>query len=231
MAKKRKSQGQGGKSTKEAKKRSRAKSKKHALRSATYAVKKLIDSALAEGQPQNAVDPEAQQRRKKKSIRRAAAATARLVEAAVAEDVEGRRRRSHETNQMEDESDSDESDEAQDAAAAFLPLTQSSPTLSSLMHRARVLGSRGCAGSHLEAHLSAPRGGQGAARRAAVALPHQLRQAAGGAQPPPGARRRGRVRLRLTWRLPTRWRLRLRQPRMARRHRPERSLRSWLAGS
>ena len=68
MAKKRKSQGQGGKSTKEAKKRSRAKSK-HALRSATYAVKKLIDSALAEGQPQNAVDPEAQQRRKKKSIR------------------------------------------------------------------------------------------------------------------------------------------------------------------
>ena len=93
MAKKRKSQGQGGKSTKEAKKRSRAKSKKHALRSATYAVKKLIDSALAEGQPQNAVDPEAQQRRKKKSIRRAAAATARLVEAAVAEDVEGRRRR------------------------------------------------------------------------------------------------------------------------------------------
>ena len=121
MAKKRKSQGQGGKSTKEAKKRSRAKSKKHALRSATYAVKKLIDSALAEGQPQNAVDPEAQQRRKKKSIRRAAAATARLVEAAVAEDVEGRRRRSHETNQMEDESDSDESDEAQDAAAALAP--------------------------------------------------------------------------------------------------------------
>ena len=55
MAKKRKSQGQGGKSTKEAKKRSRAKSKKHALRSATYAVKKLIDSALAEGQPH--VDP------------------------------------------------------------------------------------------------------------------------------------------------------------------------------
>ena len=121
MAKKRKSQGQGGKSTKEAKKRSRAKSKKHALRSATYAVKKLIDSALAEGQPQNAVDPEAQQRRKKKSIRRAAAATARLVEAAVAEDVEGVRRRSHETNQMEDESDSDESDEAQDAAAALAP--------------------------------------------------------------------------------------------------------------
>ena len=34
MAKKRKSQGQGGKSTKEAKKRSRAKSKKHALRAA-----------------------------------------------------------------------------------------------------------------------------------------------------------------------------------------------------
>ena len=121
MAKKRKSQGQGGKSTKEAKKRSRAKSKKHALRSATYAVKKLIDSALAEGQPQNAVDPEAQQRRKKKSIRRAAAATARLVEAAVAEDVEGRRRRSHETNMNEDESDSDSDGEAQDAAAALAP--------------------------------------------------------------------------------------------------------------
>ena len=91
MAKKRKSQGQGGKSTKEAKKRSRAKSKKHALRSATYAVKKLIDSALAEGQPQNAVDPEAQQRRKKKSDQEGGRRGARLVEAAVAEDVEGRR--------------------------------------------------------------------------------------------------------------------------------------------
>ena len=39
--------GGGAKSTKETKKRSKHKSKKHALRSATYAVRKLIDSAIA----------------------------------------------------------------------------------------------------------------------------------------------------------------------------------------
>lgn len=133
MAKKRKSAAgpsQGGRSTKEAKKRSRDKSKKHALRSATYAVKKLIDSALADGQPRAAgADAEALLRRKKKSIRRAAAATARLVEAAVAEDVEGRRRRSHETTtdihpgnlEQDDESDSDRSDDPRGAAAALAP--------------------------------------------------------------------------------------------------------------
>ena len=60
MAKKRKSQGQGGKSTARGQEAfSRAKSKTHRFTAATpYRAKKLIDTALAEGQPQNAVDPE-----------------------------------------------------------------------------------------------------------------------------------------------------------------------------
>mmetsp|Transcript_22814 Transcript_22814/g.68410 ORF Transcript_22814/g.68410 Transcript_22814/m.68410 type:complete len:100 (-) Transcript_22814:100-399(-) len=74
MAKgKRKSGGGGG--SKAAKKKNRAKSRKHALRSATYAVKKLIDSAIAAGTPEG--DAAAIARMRKKSVRRATAATAR----------------------------------------------------------------------------------------------------------------------------------------------------------
>ena len=74
-----------------AKKKSKAKSKKHVMRSATYAAKKLIDSAIAAGAPAEGDDETSIDKRKKKAIRRAAAAAARLFEIAIAEDTEGAR--------------------------------------------------------------------------------------------------------------------------------------------
>ena len=118
---------------KSSKKRSKAKSKKQAMRSATFAAKKLIDSAIAAGvraQAEDAADEgdesmEQVLRNKKKSVRRAAAAAARLFEMALAEDTEGARAPAGDDDADGDEDDADGDDDAEgeDAMDADDPLT------------------------------------------------------------------------------------------------------------
>ena len=118
---------------KSSKKRSKAKSKKQAMRSATFAAKKLIDSAIAAGvraQAEDAADEgdesmEQVLRNKKKSVRRAAAAAARLFEMALAEDTEGARAPADADDADGDEdNDGDDDDaEGEDAMDADDPLT------------------------------------------------------------------------------------------------------------
>ena len=117
---------------KSSKKRSKAKSKKQAMRSATFAAKKLIDSAIAAGvraQAEDVADEgdesmEQVLRNKKKSVRRAAAAAARLFEMALAEDTEGARAPADADDGDGDEDNDDGDDDgAEDAMDADDPLT------------------------------------------------------------------------------------------------------------